>query len=72
MREKHNLKQVQSRDKIKRKVIVNNGFSYYTIVDMGKYNEKFVIDEFNQFIELLINNREEIISENFFLYDITT
>lgn len=71
VRGKHNLKQVQSRDKIKRKVIINNGYSYYTIVDMGKYNETFVFNEFNMFIELLINNKEEIIPENFFLYDIT-
>ena len=71
VREKHNLKQVQSRDNIKQKIIINNGFSYYIVKDMGRYNEQFVIDEFNKFIDLLVNKKEDIISENFFLYDIT-
>ena len=38
---------------------------------MGKYNEQFVKDEFNKFIDLLVNKIEDIISDNFFLYDIT-
>ena len=53
VKEKHNLKQVQSRDKIKRQVILNNGYTYYTIKDLGKYNESFIIYEFNLFIHKL-------------------
>jgi hypothetical protein len=53
VREKHNLKQVQSRDKIKMQVILNNGYTYYIVKDLGRYNESFIIYEFNLFIHKL-------------------
>jgi hypothetical protein len=67
----HNLKQVQSRDKIKRSIILKNGCTYYTVKDLGKYNEEFVITEFNKLIHLLQYNHNELLSENLFIYDIT-
>ena len=43
------LKQVQSRDKIKLSVIEKFGYTPYIIKDMGKYNKKFVEQEFEIF-----------------------
>jgi hypothetical protein len=43
------LKQVQSRDKIKLSVIEKFGYTPYIIKDMGKYNTKFVEQEFEIF-----------------------
>ena len=48
--DKHNLKQVQARDKIKKKVIHENGYAQYIVKDMGKFNELFVYEEFHHFI----------------------
>ena len=45
-----NLSQIQSRDKLKRKIIQSNGYKYYTIKDLGKFNKQFVDNEFNLFI----------------------
>ena len=42
--------QIQSRDKIKRKIIKENNYQYYTIKDLGKFNKEFVLYEFNLFI----------------------
>ena len=47
---KHNLKQVQSRDLIKKSIISENGYIQYIIKDMGKFNEEFVYEQFHQFI----------------------
>ena len=47
---KHSLVQVQSRDKIKAKVIKNLGFKQYIVIDLEKYNPKFVEEEFAAFI----------------------
>lgn len=47
------LKQIQSRDNIKRKLILSSGYTFYTVKDMGKFNKKFVINEFNLFIHKL-------------------
>lgn len=49
--EKHSIKQVQNRDKIKDKVIKQYGFKHYIIKDMGSYNPVFVHHEFEKFIE---------------------
>lgn len=48
--ENHSVKQVQNRDKIKIKEIKNCGYKPYIIKDMGKYNPKFVENEFEKFI----------------------
>lgn len=42
----HNLIQIQTRDKIKRSIILNNGYEFYTINDLGKFNKKFVEEHF--------------------------
>lgn len=52
VRKDHNLKQVQSRDKIKDKIIREKYcYDHYIITDTGKKNKSFVINEFNKFIE---------------------
>jgi hypothetical protein len=48
-----NLKQIQSRDKIKLHEIKNCGYKTYVIKDMGKYNPLFVKEEFDKFIQLI-------------------
>lgn len=57
VRKEHNLKQVQSRDIIKRKIILNNGCFYYTIKDLGKFDIEFVTNQFNLFIHTLSFNK---------------
>lgn len=47
---KHNLKQVQARDEIKRNIIKQNNFKLYEIKDLGKYNPEFVEQQFNIFV----------------------
>ena len=46
----HKLQQVQSRDKIKKKIVTTNGYAFYEIKDMGKYNKNFVYQKFHEFI----------------------
>lgn len=48
--EKHSVKQVQNRDKIKIKEITKAGYTPYIIKDMGKYNPAFVKEQFDYFI----------------------
>ena len=48
--EKHSPKQVQNRDNIKISEIRKCGYKPYIIKDMGKYDPKFVEEEFNKFI----------------------
>lgn len=48
---KHSLKQVQNRDSLKIKEIINMGYTPYTIKDMGKFNEDFVKNQFDIFID---------------------
>lgn len=50
---KHSLKQVQNRDNIKLKEIEKCGYIPYVIKDMGRYNKKFVEEQFNIFIATL-------------------
>ena len=50
--EKHSLKQVQNRDKIKIKEITNANYMPYIIKDMGRYNKEFVEKEFEKFIKM--------------------
>jgi hypothetical protein len=53
---KHKLKQVQSRDNIKKQIVFNNGYIFYEIKDLGKYNIYFVYKEFHKFIFNVIIN----------------
>jgi hypothetical protein len=62
VRKNHSLEQVQTRDKIKIKQIILCGYVPYVIKDMGKYNPKFVKEQF----ELFINNLTDNISKNTF------
>ena len=48
--EKHNLEQVQSRDAIKDKIVINHGYKHYIIKDMGSKSKKFVESEFEKFM----------------------
>lgn len=48
--EKHSVKQVQNRDKIKIKEINNAGYTHYIIKDMGSYNPDFVKEQFKEFL----------------------
>ena len=49
------LKQVQARDKIKLDIIVKIGYTPYIIKDMGKFNKKFVEQEFEIFMLMRLN-----------------
>jgi hypothetical protein len=44
--EKHSLEQVQNRDRIKIKKIIQYGYLPYIIKDIGKFNKNFVQNEF--------------------------
>lgn len=50
LKDKHSVEQVQNRDKIKIQEIKNCGYVPYVIKDMGKFNQKFVEEEFEKFI----------------------
>lgn len=56
--ERHSVKQVQTRDKIKLETIARFGWIAYTIKDMGKYNPSFVRIKFEEFKEWMKNNLE--------------
>lgn len=43
----------RARDILKRKIILDNGSTYYTIIDKGKFNKEFVQEQFNLFIHKL-------------------
>ena len=45
------LKQIQNRDRIKIKEIVNSGYTPYIIKDMGSYNPTFVREQFDKFLK---------------------
>ena len=47
--QKHSVKQVQNRDRIKTKEIIKAGYIPYIIKDNGKYNLKFVQEQFDIF-----------------------
>lgn len=47
----HSVKQVQNRDTIKVKEIINKGWTPYIIKDVGKYNISLVLDEFNKLLK---------------------
>lgn len=45
-----NLLQIKTRDYLKRKIILSNGYRYYTVVDTGRFNKTFVEGQFWLFI----------------------
>ena len=51
-----NYNRVINRDKIKLKEIEKTGYKFYIIKDIGKYNENFVEEKFNEFIKFLKEN----------------
>lgn len=51
----HSVKQVQNRDSIKIKEIKNLGYTPYIVKDLGKYNENFVKEQFDKFLEFTKN-----------------
>lgn len=55
--QKHSLKQVQNRDKIKHNEIVKYGYIPYIIKDLGCHKKKFVEEEFQKF-QMLIANKD--------------
>ena len=46
----HSLSQVQNRDRIKINEIKKFGYQPYIIIDMGKFDKKFVEEQFRKFI----------------------
>ncbi len=39
-----------AKDRLKEKIIMDNGYTYYTVKDLGGFNKNFVENEFNLFI----------------------
>jgi hypothetical protein len=63
----HNLKQVQSRDKVKKSIIEKKyGFDLYVIKDMGKHDKQFVKNQFDILIKHLSVKVEGSIPSNSF------
>lgn len=60
---KHKLKQVQSRDKLKKQIVFNNGYIFYEVKDLGKFNIDFVYNEFHKFIFNVIINLDILMYE---------
>ena len=54
--ERHNLEDVQRRDKLKEKAIKECGYEVYTVKDMGRHNKKFVEEQFSIFLEYVEEN----------------
>lgn len=50
------LERMIAKDKLKQKIIINNGYTYYVIKDLKSYNKNFVIEQFNLFIHKLSYN----------------
>lgn len=48
--EQHSLEQVQTRDRIKIKAIIQHGYKPYVVKDMGSHNLEFVASEFEKFL----------------------
>ena len=58
VRENHSLKQVQSRDKIKEDIIKDHGYTAYIISDLGKFDRKFVEQQFD-FLKFYVGVKED-------------
>jgi hypothetical protein len=50
VRKSQKLNQIQARDKIKQNIITENGYNYYIVKDLGSFNEDFIKEQFNLFI----------------------
>ncbi len=50
------LERMIAKDKLKQKIIIQNGYTYYIVKDLKSYNKKFVIEQFNLFIHKLNYN----------------
>jgi hypothetical protein len=50
------LERMIAKDRLKEKIIIQNGYTYYIVKDLKSYNKKFVIDQFNLFIHKLSYN----------------
>lgn len=55
---KHSVKQVQNRDMIKTREIINFGYVPYVIKDLGKENKNFVESEFEKFCNFLLTSNK--------------
>lgn len=51
----HSVEQTQNRDRIKLKEITESGYTAYVVDDFGKYNAKFVQQEFDKFCDFVEN-----------------
>jgi hypothetical protein len=47
------IKKQKARDHLKRKIIIDNGCKYYTVIDKGKFNKEFVKEQFYLFLHKL-------------------
>ena len=47
------LERMISKDRLKEKIIIDNGYTYYIIKDLGGFNKNFVENKFNLFIHNL-------------------
>lgn len=47
------LDRMIAKDRLKEKIILDNGYTYYIVKDMGKFSKNFVQDQFNLFIHKL-------------------
>lgn len=47
------LERMIAKDRLKEKIIIDNGYTYYIVKDMGKFNKEFVQEQFNLFIHKL-------------------
>lgn len=47
------LERMIAKDRLKEKIIMDNGYTYYTVKDLGGFNKNFVENEFNLFIHKL-------------------
>lgn len=50
VKKNHNLHQVQTRDKLKQQIILDNNYTFYIIKDIGKFNKLFVQEQFYLFL----------------------
>lgn len=75
------LERMITKDRLKEKIIIQNGYTYYIVKDLKSYNKKFVIDQFNLFIhklsyiivlrEMSVNNHKKIYNYKNVLNDIS-
>lgn len=61
----HSIKQVKNRDKIKINEILKSGWIPYIIKDMGKYNPKFVDEQFEIFLDKLNSDENTKLGQNY-------